>query len=129
MIDLHSRHVIGWAVSNRLKRDLALEALDRAVALRNLPPGCIQHTDRGGQYCAHDYQKRLRELGSQVSVSGKGNCYDNAAVEGAFKTLKAELIWRHTWQRVAKSRRYCFSTSTAFTTPDEDIQQQEAYHP
>ena len=129
MIDLHSRRVIGWAVSNRLKRDLALEALDRAVALRNLPPGCIQHTDRGGQYCAHDYQKRLRELGSQVSVSGKGNCYDNAAVEGAFKTLKAELIWRHTWQRVAKSRRHCFSTSTAFTTPDEDIQQQEAYHP
>ena len=68
---------------------MALEALDRAVALRNLPPGCIQHMDWGSQYCAHDYQKRLRELGSQVSVSGKGNCYDNAAVEGAFKTAAA----------------------------------------
>ena len=59
MIDLHSRRVIGWAVSNRLKRDLALQALDRAVALRNPPPGCIHHTDRGSQHCSHDYQKRL----------------------------------------------------------------------
>jgi len=50
------------------------------------------------RYCAHDYQKRLRELGSQVSMSGKGNCYDNAAIETFFKTLKAELIWRQAWQ-------------------------------
>jgi putative transposase len=97
MIDLHSRRVIGWAVSNRLKRDLALQALNNAVALRNPPTGCIHHTDRGSQYCSHDYQKRLRELGLKVSMSGKGNCYDNAAVETFFKTLKAELIWRHTW--------------------------------
>ena len=98
MIDLHSRRVIGWAVSNRLKRDLALQALDRAVALRNPPPGCIHHTDRGSQYCSHDYQKRLQQLGFNISMSGKGNCYDNAAVETFFKTLKAELIWRHSWQ-------------------------------
>jgi putative transposase len=97
MIDLHSRRVMGWAVSNRLKRDLALQALNNAVALRNPPQGCIHHTDRGSQYCSHDYQKRLREVGFQVSMSGKGNCYDNAAVETFFKTLKAELIWRHTW--------------------------------
>lgn len=63
MIDLHSRRVIGWTVSNRLKRDLALQALNNAVALRNPPQGCIHHTDRGSQYCSHDYQKRLRELG------------------------------------------------------------------
>ena len=49
------------------------------------------------QCCSHDYQKRLRELGFTISMSGKGNCYDNAAVETLFKTLKAELIWRHTW--------------------------------
>ena len=100
-----------------------------AIALRSPPKGCIFHSDRGSQYCSHDYQKILREHGFKASMSGKGNCYDNAAVETFFKTLKAELIWRHTWQRVAKSRRHCFSTSTAFTTPDEDIQQQEAYHP
>ena len=97
MVDLHSRSIVGWAVSNRLKRDLALQALDRAAALRNQPPGCIHHTDRGSQFCSHDYQKRLQQLGFTVSMSGKGNCYDNAAVETFFKTLKAELIWRHTW--------------------------------
>ena len=72
MIDLHSRRVIGWAVSSRLKKDLALQALDRAVALRNPPPGCIHHTDRGSQYCSHDYQKRLCQLGFKASMSGKG---------------------------------------------------------
>lgn len=98
MIDLHSRRVVGWAVSNRLKHDLALQALNNAVALRSPLPGCIHHTDRGSQYCSHDYQKRLRQLGFKVSMSGKGNCYDNAAVETFFKTIKAELIWQHSWQ-------------------------------
>lgn len=98
MIDLHSRRVVGWAVRNRLKKDLALQALNRAVALRNPSPGCIHHTDRGSQYCSHDYQKQLRLRGFKVSMSGKGNCYDNAAVETFFKTIKAELIWRHKWQ-------------------------------
>ena len=97
MLDLHSRRVIGWAVSNRLKRDLAIRALDMAVALRKPPPGCTHHTDRGSQYCSHDYQKRLRQHGFKVSMSGKGDCYDNAVVETFFKTLKAELIWRQTW--------------------------------
>jgi putative transposase len=98
IIDLHSRKVIGWAVSSRLKYDLALQALNRAVALRNPPPGCIHHTDRGSQYCAGDYQKRLNNLGFKASMSGKGNSYDNAAVETFFKTLKAELIWRRSWK-------------------------------
>ena len=97
IIDLYSRRVIGWAVSNRMKKDLAIRALDMAINLREPPPGCIHHTDRGSQYCSHDYQKRLRGRGFQVSMSGKGNCYDNAAVETCFKTLKAELIWRHSW--------------------------------
>lgn len=97
-MDLHSRRIIGWAVSNRLKQGLALQALNRAIALRNPPPGLIHHTDRGSQYCSHDYQKRLRQLGFEASMSGKGNCYDNAIVETFFKTLKAELIWRNKWQ-------------------------------
>ncbi len=97
MLDLHSRRVIGWAVSNRLKRDLAIRALDMAVTLRKPQPGCTHHTDRGSQYCSHDYQKRLRQHGFKVSMSGKGDCYDNAVVETFFKTLKAELIWRRAW--------------------------------
>lgn len=103
IIDLHSRRVIGWAVSNRLKKDLAIRALKMAINLRRPPKGCIHHTDRGSQYCSHDYQKLLRKHGFKVSMSGKGNCYDNAVVETFFKTLKAELIWRQPWY----TRRQC----------------------
>ena len=97
IIDLFSRRVIGWAISNRMKQDLAIRALNMAVALRRPPPSCIHHTDRGAQYCAHDYQKLLRKNGFKVSMSGKGNCYDNSAVESFFKSLKAELVWRREW--------------------------------
>lgn len=97
IIDLFSRRVIGWAISNRMKQDLAIRALNMAVALRRPPPGCIHHSDRGSQYCAHDYQKVLRNNGFRVSMSGKGNCYDNSAVESFFKSLKAELVWRRDW--------------------------------
>ena len=98
VLDLHSRRVIGWAVSNRMKRDLAIRALKMAIALRRPPKGCVHHSDRGSQYCSHDYQKILRQHGFKVSMSGKGNCYDNAAMETFFKTIKAELIWRRSWQ-------------------------------
>ena len=97
ILDLHSRLVIGWAVSHRMKRDLAVRALKMAVALRPPPKGCIHHTDRGSQYCSHDYQKLLRQHGFKVSMSGKGNCYDNSAVEAFFETIKAELTWRRSW--------------------------------
>ena len=71
-----------------MKRDLAIRALNMAIAFRSPSKGCIHHTDRGSQYCSHDYQKILRQHGFKVSMSGKGNCYDNAAVETFFKTIK-----------------------------------------
>jgi putative transposase len=98
IIDLFSRRVVGWAISNRMKQDLALRALNMAIAIRRPPQGCIHHTDRGSQYCAHDYQKLLRKHGFKVSMSGKGNCNDNSADESFFKSLKAELVWRRNWQ-------------------------------
>ena len=76
ILNLHSWRVIGWAVRNRMKRDLAIRALKTAIAFRSPPKGCIHHTDRGCQYCSHDYQKILRRHGFKVSLSGKGNCYD-----------------------------------------------------
>ena len=97
ILDLHSRRVIGWAVSNRMKRDLAIRVLSMAIAFRAPPTSCIHHTDRGSQYCSHDYQKILRQHGFKAAMSGKGNCNDNAAVETFFKTIKAEFIWRDTW--------------------------------
>lgn len=103
IIDLYSRRVVGWAVSNRLKKDLAIRALKMAVNLRQPPKGCVHHTDRGSQYCSHEYQKLLRKHGFKSSMSSKGNCYDNAVVETFFKTLKAELVWRQPWY----TRRQC----------------------
>lgn len=94
VMDLHSRRIVGWATSDRLKRDLALEALRRAVALRRPQPGLIHHSDRGSQYCSIEYRDALKEIGATVSMSGKGNCYDNAVVETFFKTIKSELVWR-----------------------------------
>lgn len=91
IIDLYSRRVVGWAVSDRLKKDLALAALRMALVQRNPSPGLVHHSDRGSQYCSIDYQAELRERGLLISMSGKRNCYDNAVVETFFKTL--ELIW------------------------------------
>jgi putative transposase len=98
VLDLYSRRIIGWATSDRLKKDLALNALRRAIVLRRPPPGLIQHTDRGSQYCSHDYQRLLKAHGIIPSMSGKGNCYDNAIVETVFKTIKNELVWRTIFQ-------------------------------
>jgi putative transposase len=117
ILDLHSRRVIGWAVSNRMKRDLAIRALKMAIALRSPPPDCIFHSDRGSQYCSHDYQKILREHGFKTSMSGKGNCYDNAAVETFFKTIKAELIWRRSWETRRQAETAIFQYINGFYNP------------
>ena len=98
LIDLFSRRVVGWAVSDRLKKDLALRALRMALVTRHPPRGLIHHSDRGSQYCSIDYQAVLRKHGLRISMSGKGNCYDNAVVETFFKTIKSELIWPVAWQ-------------------------------
>lgn len=117
ILDLHSRRVIGWAVSNRMKRDLAIRALNMAIALRRPPKGCIHHTDRGSQYCSHDYQKILRQHRFQVSMSGTGNCYDNAAVETFFKTIKAELLWQRSWQTRRDAEVAIFEYINGFYNP------------
>src|ERR1700678_2656149 len=94
VIDLFARRVIGWATSDRLHKELALSALRRAIAVRRPAAGLIHHADRGSQYCSLDYQAELRKNGIVISMSGKGNCFDNAMVETFFKTLKADLVWR-----------------------------------
>ena len=94
VIDLFARRVVGWATGDRLHRDLALTALRKALAMRRPAAGLIHHSDRGSQYCSVDYQAELGKHGVLISMSGKGNCYDNAMVETFFKTLKSELVWR-----------------------------------
>ena len=94
IIDLFARRVVGWATGDRLHRDLALAALRKALAVRRPAAGLIHHSDRGSQYCSVDYQAELGKHGVLISMSAKGNCYDNAMVETFFKTLKSELVWR-----------------------------------
>jgi putative transposase len=89
-----SRRIIGWLVSDRLHRNSALAARRQAFAIRRSEPGLICHSGRGSQYCSIDYQSELRQHGAHISMSGKGNCHDNAIVETCFKTLKSELVWR-----------------------------------
>ena len=84
---------------------------------KNHPKGCIHHSDRGSQYCSHDYQKRLRQHGFKASMSGKGNCYDNAVVEAFFKTIKAELIWRHPWHTRRAAELAIFEYINGFYNP------------
>ncbi|WIY53929.1 IS3 family transposase [Devosia sp. YIM 151766] len=98
VLDLFSRRIVGWATSDRLHKALALSALRKALVMRQPTAGLIHHSDRGAQYCAADYQAELRRNGISISMSGKGNCYDNAMVETFFKTIKSELIWRTRFQ-------------------------------
>lgn len=91
LLDLYSRRVIGWATSTSLTQDLAIAALDRAFFERNPEAGLLHHSDRGSQYTSNDYQKRLKKKGLVVSMSRKGDCWDNAVAESFFATLKIEL--------------------------------------
>jgi putative transposase len=72
---------------------------------RNPAPGLVHHSDRGSQYCSVDYQALLRKRGILISMSGRGNCYDNAIVETFFKTIKSELIWPVAWQSSPAGRK------------------------
>jgi len=103
VIDLFARRVVGWATSDRLHKELAVSALRRALAVRRPSAGLIHHADRGSQYCAIEYQAELRRHGIRISMSGRGNCFDNAMVETFFKTLKAEFVWRTVFQSRAEA--------------------------
>jgi putative transposase len=104
ILDLFARRVVGWAVSDRLHKKLALEALRKTLAIRQPGKDLIHHSDRGSQYCSTAYQAELRKHGIQISMSGRGNCYDNSVVETFFKTLKSELVWRTVFQTRAEAK-------------------------
>jgi transposase InsO family protein len=91
ILDLFSRRVVGWAITECIDRHLALAALRMALETRRPKPGTLHHSDRGVQYANNDYQEPLRERGLVCSMSRKGNCWDNAVAESFFATLKAEL--------------------------------------
>lgn len=90
--DLCSGRIVGYAMSERMKTELVSRSLFKAVASRRPGKGLIHHSDRGSQYCAHDYRKLLEQLCMEASMSRKGNCYDNAPMESFWGSLKNELV-------------------------------------
>ena len=92
MLDAFSRRAIGYAVSRTIDTRLTLHALRMAIGTRHPLPGCIHHSDRGVQYASGDYIKELVAHGFQISMSRKGNPYDNAYAESFIKTLKSEEV-------------------------------------
>ena len=93
ILDLFSRRVVGFAMSDRITRALVLEALQRALAQRPGARDLIHHSDRGSQYASHDYRRSLDRAGITCSMSRRGDCWDNAVAESFFGTLKVELLY------------------------------------
>jgi putative transposase len=93
ILDLFSRKVIGWAISKHIDAALALSALRQAIEMRQPPPGCVHHSDRGVQYLCHAYVALLNAHGFSISNSAKGNPYHNAFAESFMKTLKQEEVY------------------------------------
>ena len=89
-MDLYSRRIIGWAMAPTMERTLVMAALQQAIGHRKPPKGGVHHSDRGSQYASRDYRHLLIDSGLEASMSRAGNCYDNAAMESFWSSLKAE---------------------------------------
>jgi transposase InsO family protein len=103
LLDAYSRRCIGWKLSRQIDSQLTLDALALALGQRQPAPGLIHHSDRGVQYASLEYVARLQQAGAQVSMSAKGNPYDNAKAESFFKTLKREEVYLKDYQTLAEA--------------------------
>jgi len=90
--DLFTREIVGYAMGSRITKNLVSQSLFKAVAAKRPGPGLIHHSDRGVQYCAHEYRRLMDQFKMRASMSKKGDCYDNAPMESFWGTLKNELI-------------------------------------
>lgn len=104
VLDAYSRRVVGWELSEDLRAELALGALNRALADRHIQPGIVHHSDRGVQYAAETYVARLEAHGFLISMSRSGNPYDNARAESFLKTLKSEEVAMHRYRDLEDAR-------------------------
>jgi transposase InsO family protein len=108
VIDLFSRKVVGWSMSNTIDSELAISALKMAIKRRRPPKGLMHHTDRGVQYASASYREVLKDNHIICSMSRKGNCWDNAVAESFFSTLKTECIEGKIYFSRAQARRKIF---------------------
>lgn len=117
VLDLYSRLVVGWAMSEHNDRQLVIAALGMAYFQRRPARGLVHHSDRGSVYCSHDYQKLLKQYGMVCSMSRKANCYDNAPIESWFKSLKVEWVHLRRFATRAQARSDAFSYIETFYNP------------
>ena len=104
IMDLASRRIVGWSMSERIKADLVCQALKSAYWRRKPAPGLIMHTDRGSQYASENYRALIKDYAVVQSMSRKANCWDNAPMESFFKTLKVERVHQLRYATRAQAR-------------------------
>jgi len=114
IMDLYSRKIVGWAMGEHIDTALVLKALFMALLQRQSPTSLLFHSDRGVQYASADYRSALTQAGLVASMSRKGNCYDNAAMESFWSTLKLELVYRRDFQTRAHARSEIFDYIEVF---------------
>ena len=114
VLDLYSRRLTGWAMSEHIDTELILAAWGMALTHCQPPAGLVFHSDRGVQYASHDYRHALQKAQTVASMSRKGNCYDNAAMESFWSTLKHELIYRRHFKTRAEARQAIFDFIETF---------------
>ena len=117
LLDLFSRRIVGWAMSDKNDEALTLAALQMAIDQRNPPKGLIHHTDRGTTYASTEYQDLLRRNGLRCSMSRRGNCLDNAVAESFFSTLKTECTTAMTFPSRDAARRVVLEYIAGFYNP------------
>ena len=114
ILDLFSRRVVGWGMSEQITRKLALDALDMALSQRQPPRGLIHHSDRGSQYASGDYRRMLAANQIVCSMSRRGDCWDNAVAESFFSTIKLELVYESEWATRSEARAAIFEYLEVF---------------
>jgi transposase InsO family protein len=114
ILDLYSRKIVGWAMSERIDTPLILNALSMALLHRQPPANLLFHSDRGVQYASGDYRSALAQAGLTASVSRKGNCYDNAAMESFWSTLKLEMVYRRVFLSHSQAKNQIFDYIETF---------------
>jgi transposase InsO family protein len=131
VLDLYSRKVVGWSMDRSMTASLATHALRMALQTRRPASPLLHHSDRGGQYASYVYQELLRANAFHVSMSRRGNVYDNAVIESFFGSLKTELIYHHQFRTIQEAKTHIFAyiegfynhrrrhSSLGYLSPDE----------
>jgi putative transposase len=114
VVDIYSRYVVGWAMSKERDEQLVTKAVEMALTQRRPGAGLVHHSDRGSQYTSQGYLTLVQQYEIQVSMSRKGDCYDNALMESFFGTLKEECVERQIYQTRAEARNAVFEYIEVF---------------